>query len=136
MWTAGLEGASAILVASFPVMPRLYRFLRGERQGSLERLSDPSYEKRKFGSDSTGPERRPSARIPASEWTPATTMPAYGVGSERQDPDSGTRRQHTEGWYGQARDSPRRMGMQPVYDGERASEKPRGLRPIASPRQT
>ena len=30
-WTACLECAAAILVASFPVMPRLYRFIRGEK---------------------------------------------------------------------------------------------------------
>lgn len=27
LWTAGLEGATAILVASFPIMPRLYQFI-------------------------------------------------------------------------------------------------------------
>ena len=40
-WTACLEGVAAILVASFPVFPRLYQFLRGERPaGSSTR---PSY---------------------------------------------------------------------------------------------
>ena len=30
-WTSALEVAGGLLVASFPVLPRLYRFLRGEQ---------------------------------------------------------------------------------------------------------
>ena len=41
-WSAILEGASAILVASFPVLPKLYQFIRGK--SSAGRSSRPSYQ--------------------------------------------------------------------------------------------
>ena len=43
-WTSALETASAVLVACVPVMPRLWRFLRGERPaGSRGASGRPSY---------------------------------------------------------------------------------------------
>ena len=39
LWTSCLECTSAILVASFPVMPRLYKHLWGKRTGSSEEKS-------------------------------------------------------------------------------------------------
>ena len=37
-WTATLEGTSAILVASFPVMPRLYQYIRNDRHLFLSKF--------------------------------------------------------------------------------------------------
>ena len=42
-WSASLEGASAILVASFPVMPRLYQFFRGDKTRTAASSPNPSY---------------------------------------------------------------------------------------------
>ena len=60
-WTACLEGASALLVASFPVMPRLYQYIRNKTStGSTKR---PSY-RATFGFGSSNRRLRPGFQKP------------------------------------------------------------------------
>lgn len=133
MWTACLEGSAAILIACFPVMPRLYRFIRGERQGSTTR---PTYEKRMLGSGSTGPDRQPSAGIQPPEWTPAVAVTHSGAGAEQGNLSGGMQKQFIKGWYGDSKAAVQTMGTHLVVVDEHAREKPRGLRPIPRTRYT
>ena len=100
-WSASLEGASAILVASFPVMPRLYQFLRGEnpKKGSAVRTSShmgtfgsgPSSNRRSiqsgfFGKNSnktpqTAQVNIDESRLRRADWVPIKDAQEYGLSS-------------------------------------------------------
>ena len=91
-WTASLELASALLVASFPVMPRLYQYIRGKRPA--DSTTYPSYRfSFRFGSNRFTPRKaRPSigtlshenqtvvsAGQERHEWLPLEDQGGYGL---------------------------------------------------------
>ena len=81
-WTSALETISAILVACFPVMPRLYRFLRGERPAAGHSSRRPSYRPTAFsvGSVGRGGLRKKSADMLAGRQGNRTLVGTEGGG--------------------------------------------------------
>ena len=103
MWTAALEGCTAILVACLPVFPRLYRFLRGERRGYPSR---PTYERHALDSGSNARSRRPNTSLMGHaqfsdsqtglKEPVATEVPLDGLDNRQQLMKEGSRRQRSE----------------------------------------